>query len=81
MKCGRNAATHTLNFWRINMVLKAAIRNEHHEAWRAGRLDEIPEHILPLLEEAYGKLSKTEGTKKATKAKENDVTVGEGDTD
>lgn len=59
------------------MVLKPAIRNEHHEAWRAGKLDEIPAEILPLLEENYGKLSKTEGPKKGQKGKEEVVAKGE----
>lgn len=52
------------------MVLKPAIRNEHHEAYRAGRLDEIPEHVLPLLEERYGKLPNAKGTKKVEEVKE-----------
>lgn len=52
------------------MVLKPAIRNEHHEAYRAGRFDEIPEHILPLLEENYAKLPKTEVGQKVEKGKE-----------
>ena len=50
------------------MVLKPAIRNEHHEAYRAGRLDEIPAEILPLLEENYAKIP---GFEKGQKAKEN----------
>lgn len=52
------------------MVQKAPIRNEHHEAYRAGRLDEIPAEVLPLLEANYAKLPKAEGAKKAAKAVE-----------
>lgn len=59
------------------MVLKPAIRNEHHEAWRAGKLEEIPPEILPLLEENYAKLSKTEGPKKGQKGEKEVTPKGE----
>lgn len=32
------------------MVLKPAIRNEHRESYREGKFDEIPPHVLLLLE-------------------------------
>jgi len=34
------------------MVQKSAIRNWHLEAYREGRIDEIPEHLLPLVKAA-----------------------------
>lgn len=61
------------------MVLKPAIRNEHHEAYRAGRLNEIPAEILPLLEENYGKLQNAEGPKKGQKSKEVKEVKSEGE--
>lgn len=61
------------------MVLKPAIRNEHHEAYRAGRLDEIPLEILPLLEENYKDMPQYQPAKK-TAAKTKEVKP-EGDAD
>lgn len=35
------------------MVLKPRIRNEYHEAYRAGRMDEIPEDMKAIVEAHY----------------------------
>ena len=38
------------------MVMKAKVRNEHHDLYRRGIIDEIPADILALLREQHPEL-------------------------
>jgi hypothetical protein len=50
------------------MVYKEPVRNEHIEAFLAGKLEEIPADLLPLVEERCKNMKKPAKSEKASKA-------------
>lgn len=56
------------------MVIKNPIRNEHREAYKDGKLSEIPADVLALLQAQHGadKSPKKDKEKKAVEEKETE---------